>query len=286
MRVQEKKQPLLWLNNIYISIVVFLINIGEESQGTNYQPIVRGLLPEVLRQQKLSKTDMEFVLDSWSKSDSDNYLKAIARLLKSGIILYNNLWKAVLPLLVMLFIFSNCSNNNSNSRRNTYSSRRQETSITQPRRSRSNNTRQTYVRPTYRSSRSRVNTVNKITKQEALNLVENWLKAKNIVFGRTYNTDTLSRYTTGKYYTDRQSTIKQLKDEGEYMKYDSPLVQSEGELSVIGKTATIKAKVWEKYTVYNYSGQAIWNESPEGLYRWILKFENGSWKIAGAEKVN
>ena len=70
------------------------------------------------------------------------------------------------------------------------------------------------------------------------------------------------------------------------MKYDSPSVQSMGELSVFGKTAKIKVKVWEKYTVYNYSGQATWNESPVGLYNWILKFENGSWKIAGTEELD
>ncbi len=189
---------------------------------------------------------------------------------------------------IILFIFSNCSNNTSNTsdrRGNSYSSRRPATSITQPRSS-SNNTRKTYVRSTDRSSRSRVDTVNKITNQEALNLIANWLKAKNLVFGRTYNTDTLSRYTTGKYYNDSQSTIKKLKDEEEYMKYDSPSIQSAGELSVFGKTAKIRVKVWEKYTVYNDYGQAIWNESPVGLYSWILKFQNGSCKIADAEKIN
>ena len=286
MKVQKKErlQELLnRLNNLYILFVVFLINIGEENQGRNYPAIVRGLLPEVLRQQKLSKTDMEFVLNNWSKSDSE--LKTISRLLNSGIVLYNNLWKAVLALLVMLFIISNCSNNSSNSRRNTYSSRRQETTFTQPR-SRSNNTRKTNVRPTYRASRSRVNTVNQITKQEALNLVENWLKAKNIVFGPTYNTATLSKYTTGRYYADKQSAIKELKDQQVYMKYDSPLVQSVGELSVIGKTAIIKANVKEKITRYNYSGQATWNGSPERLYQWTLRFDNGSWKIASVEQLN
>lgn len=293
MKVQEEKQPQEWLNNLYIGITVWLITIGEENQERNYRAIVRGLLPEVLRQQKQSKTDMEFVLDRWSKSDGEQ--KTISRLLKSGIVLYNRLWKIFVAVIVILFIFSNCSNNSSNRRRNTYSSRRPAPTFTQPR-GRSNNTRNNYVRPTYRSNtrntpvqpthRSRVDTVNQITKQEALNLVANWLKAKTLVFGRTYNTDTLSKYTTGKYYSDRQSTIKQLKDKGEYMKYYSPSVQSVGELSVIGKTATIKVNVWEKYTVYNDSGQAIWNESPEGLYSWTLKFENGSWKIAAAEKIN
>ncbi len=105
MRVQEKKQPQEWLNNLYIPIVVFLITIGEENQERNYPVIFRGLLPEVLRQEKISKTDMEFVLDNWSKSDTE--LKRISRLLKSGIVLYNNLWKAILALLLMLFIFSN-----------------------------------------------------------------------------------------------------------------------------------------------------------------------------------
>ncbi len=93
MRVQKKKQPQEWLNNLYISIVLFLITIyDEENHKRNYRPIVRGLLPEVLRQQKLSKTDMEFVLDSWSKSDSDDDLKTISRLLKSGISWYKRRW--------------------------------------------------------------------------------------------------------------------------------------------------------------------------------------------------
>lgn len=226
MRVQEKKQPQEWLNNLYIPIVVFLITIGEENQERNYPVIFRGLLPEVLRQEKISKTDMEFVLDNWSKSDTE--LKRISRLLKSGIVLYNNLWKAILALLLMLFIFSNWSNNSSNYRQNYYSSRRQETSITQPR-SKSINTRNTYKRPAYTSSRSRVNPVNQITKQEALNLVTNWLKSKSLVFGRTYNTYTLSKYTTGRYYTEKHSTIKELKDKEKYMKHDSPSIQSVGE---------------------------------------------------------
>ncbi|NET43596.1 hypothetical protein [Okeania sp. SIO2B3] len=238
MRVQEKKQPQEWLNNLYIPIVVFWVAFfDEESQGTNYQPIVRSLLPEVLRQQKLSKTDMEFVLDSWNKSDSDDYLKAISRLLKSGIYWYNRLWIGFMALFVILVMFSYCSNNSSNRRRNTYSSRRPAPTFTQPR-GRSNNTRNNYVRPTYKS---RTNTVNQRTKQEIFD---------KVIFDKTYRAGNFkiklgSDAQNGKTYYGCDATNNCI-----FLKH--------------GKQDLRKRKITWKNGQYTYS--VFWDEGGNSMY--------------------
>ena len=81
-----------------IQIAGFIATLGK---GT-YAPIVRGLLPEVLRQKKLSQEEVDSVLKKWKKFTGDSgeeiQLSIISKLLKRGIGLAQWSWSIALGI--------------------------------------------------------------------------------------------------------------------------------------------------------------------------------------------
>lgn len=100
-------------------IVAFIATFRKKE----YKTIIQDVLPEVLRQNKLSQAEMDNVLKKWEnvELDSDDELnfKTISELLKNGIELSQRLWWIALGIGIALtaigFIFYNISKNLPNS---------------------------------------------------------------------------------------------------------------------------------------------------------------------------
>ena len=101
---------------------------------------------------------------------------------------------------------------------------------------------------------------NEITKEEAVTLIENWLKAKKEIFGPSYDTQLLSRFVTGSVYTEimaADGSLPALKQDNGYYRYGRQEVISSGNFEVNGAEATVDARVIEDLFYYSSNTLAI-----------------------------
>jgi uncharacterized protein YjbI with pentapeptide repeats len=135
---------------------------------------------------------------------------------------------------------------------------------------------------------SEKNTVQQITKQEAITLLENWLKAKEQIFGASYNTQLVNQFTTGQVYEEIMSadgSLPWLKQNNGYYRYGEQNVAPSGSFEVGDRQAIIDARIVEE--IFYYESNAIqksWTNNQ--TYRFILALEDGQWKISGRSKIS
>jgi serine/threonine protein kinase, bacterial len=123
-----------------------------------------------------------------------------------------------------------------------------------------------------------------LTKQEAVNVVSNWLNSKGQVFGQSYDERPINEYTTGTYYRDNLESLEKQKQTGQYYEFGTPAIESVGDFSVTGDRATIVLRITEETTLYR-NGQAPLIRRPSSTRLWELRYVDGKWKIANNPKV-
>ncbi|NEQ75437.1 MAG: DUF4101 domain-containing protein [Okeania sp. SIO2C9] len=99
MNIQNQAHEKESSNFSVVSLVAFFITLGKKE----YRTIIQGLLPEVLRQNKLSQAEMDNVLKKWGifPEDSGEELQfhTISKLLKRGIWLNQWIWPITLGII-------------------------------------------------------------------------------------------------------------------------------------------------------------------------------------------
>jgi len=123
-----------------------------------------------------------------------------------------------------------------------------------------------------------------LSRQQAKNLIERWLQAKQRIFAPPYNRQLLAELTTGERYQDDSGSIGWLQRNNAYYKYGVRKVDSIKRLAQDGKTATVKFDYTEDRTLY-IDGEVVPKETDFKTRTVIynLQFENGQWKIASAK---
>ena len=127
-----------------------------------------------------------------------------------------------------------------------------------------------------------------ITKQEAIVLLENWLKAKTTIFGPTYDEQLVSRFTTGSVYAEimaADGSLSWLKQNNGYYRYGKQEVIPSGNFESKDGQATVDARIIEE--LFYYSGGTLeksWTNNQD--YQFTLKFEDSQWKISGRRKIS
>lgn len=137
-----------------------------------------------------------------------------------------------------------------------------------------------------------VTSYGKLTKQDALNIVESWLEAKNNIMQSPYDIDLLGQYTTGIYYngkdgqSGRLGSVRWLIKTGSYYRFGSPKVISSGKFIKRGEDILIEAKVEQSFLFYNGELGTTQTSEENDKYRWTLRFEDNQWKIADSQKID
>ena len=127
----------------------------------------------------------------------------------------------------------------------------------------------------------------KITKPEAINIIDSWLKAKQKVFAYPFNSKILEQYTTGKYLSERIGTIQWLREKN--AKYIYNLIQRElqGQFFIKDDQVNIDIKVREDITLFVQGKiERSGTDDNTTIYRWTLQLEDNLWKITDSKKIN
>ena len=126
----------------------------------------------------------------------------------------------------------------------------------------------------------------KVTKPEAVNLIKSWLQNKKSVFASPYDIETLDKYTTGLYYQGRLDSLNWLKENNAYYSYGKPTVEASSRFKPQGVQVVIDVRVYQTTTLLVNGKIDQSKSSPDdGIYRYTLSYDNGSWKIADSQKL-
>lgn len=130
-----------------------------------------------------------------------------------------------------------------------------------------------------------------ITKQQAINLINKWLKAKHQIFAPPYSQRLIEELTAGNFYNELMSSngpVSWLKNNDAYYQYGVQKIDSVWMFatSTNGK-AIIELRITEDRTLY-HKGKV--EPSQTGLktdrYRYNLELSDGQWKIADYRAVS
>ena len=126
-----------------------------------------------------------------------------------------------------------------------------------------------------------------ITKPDALNVIQSWLKAKPQVFAPPYNLQLLEQYTTGEYLEKQKGSVDWLRAYNGYYTYGLVTLEPVGELDLNGNQIIVDVKVSQEL-ILRVNGTIDPTNSgfTKDVYRWTLQWENSSLKIAKSEKIN
>jgi len=121
-----------------------------------------------------------------------------------------------------------------------------------------------------------------LTRSQAVNLIQNWLEAKNRIFAPPYNQELAARYLTGQDYQDAIRLIKYLQENKIYYRYSSHSTSVTAQFSYTAKRATIEVIITERFQEYKKNEEDV-EEIRDRLttqrYRFKLQRVNNSWKI-------
>ncbi len=128
--------------------------------------------------------------------------------------------------------------------------------------------------------------IENFTKDEALEIVENWYRAKPKIFGYPYNKSLVDRYATGQLYyetveKDGGGSVGWLKRNGCYYSYDFSNIDNIWRFSTSGTRPLLKIKVSEKLQLNGPSNAGCSNKPryyQKNVSYWFEK-DNGNWKI-------
>lgn len=127
----------------------------------------------------------------------------------------------------------------------------------------------------------------RLTKQEAVNVVESWLKFKAQAFDNTYNEQVVAQYTTDGYRDKQLDKVRWLRRDNAYEIWLTPSVEPLGDVLHEGNEVVINVRARESVT--RYQGGVLkpkYTRSLSGTYRFTLQLDDGIWKIANVEEIN
>lgn len=137
-------------------------------------------------------------------------------------------------------------------------------------------------------------TVNSISRSEAVDLIERWLKAKRDIYGPSHQTYLGEELLTGKAYNDKikrsdgqESSSEWLANNGAYYIYGVQRIDSVNNFTSSGDQATLDVVVTEERTLYNSQGKIDQKNSAftTSLVRYNLENDDGTWKIANSRTL-
>jgi hypothetical protein len=231
----------------------------------DYQPLIRNILPEAFNQHKSRRDKMSLVLKKWRRA-TDNKIRTISDLLKNGLWLAENLWWLALGGGIILTFTGMTLVNIIQS-------------IPVPT---SQSTPDSSVVPTPEpTSNSTFN------QQEAVNVINNYLQAKERIFAPPYDRQLVANLTTGKYYEDITKpggAIDKVQQKNEYYRYDSQQTEPLGYFSATENQAEIDVKITEQMFLHKIDGSQE-DKSYSLSYRFTLAKQNNIWKIADRVKI-
>ncbi len=127
----------------------------------------------------------------------------------------------------------------------------------------------------------------RLTKQQAVNVVESWLKVKAQAFGNTYNEQVVYQYTTDSYRDKQLGKVGWLRRNNAYEIWVTPSVEPLGDVLDRGNEVVINIQARESVT--RYQGGVLdpnYTRSLSGTYRFTLQLDDGIWKVANSEEIN
>jgi hypothetical protein len=129
--------------------------------------------------------------------------------------------------------------------------------------------------------------IQRLTKQQAVNAVESWLKVKAQAFGNTYNEQVVYQYTTDGYRDKQLGKVGWLRRNNAYEIWVTPSVEPLGDVLDRGNEVVINIQARESVT--RYQGGVLapnYTRSLSGTYRFTLQLDDGIWKVANSEEIN
>lgn len=133
-------------------------------------------------------------------------------------------------------------------------------------------------------------TSNSITKQEAVNLISNWLQFKRQIFASPFNRQLAAELTTDVLYQDMikpGGSIDWLIENKAYYQFGVQKIESTGQFSANGNQATIEVNLTEDRTFYvNGKVNQSQTDFTTKLVRYNLQFVDGRWKISDYRSIN
>ncbi len=125
-------------------------------------------------------------------------------------------------------------------------------------------------------------TSNSLTKQDAVNLINGYLQAKDKIFAPPFDRQLVANLTTGKVsydITKPEGSIDWLQRNNAYYRYGIRKAEPLEYFSINGNEAQIDVSITEEVS-YSQNGILEPAKTNSDKYRYILKQENGIWKIA------
>ncbi|MDZ8080798.1 MAG: ARC6/PARC6 family protein [Nostoc sp. DcaGUA01] len=224
----------------------------------SHRPIVRNVLPEAFEQNKSRRDVIDFILNRWqyytNKEDKiGGRFKFVttSNRLRFGLWLAKNRLWLIICLIVLSGFFS-------------------------------------VIIINYIVSSSIQSTQKVITKEQALTLIDQYLQEKDKMFGPNHNMEPAERLATGEFYqqlTKPGGHIDALKQKNQYYQYivrkKTKLLrdvyynsyQAEIDVNINEKAKLYENDIYKKTETYDIN------------YRFSLKKENGTWKIADTEQI-
>jgi hypothetical protein len=140
------------------------------------------------------------------------------------------------------------------------------------------------------SSSTGVSSSNRISQNEALGVIQQWLQAKNNLFGPPYNQQLGMSLTTGKALSDNirgpstsgdaESSLEWLRNRGKYWKYGIQRIESVKNFVSDDRKAVITVNVYEQRMLYGQGGRIEKNTSQSSLTSYSLERSEGRLKIS------
>lgn len=89
-----------------------------------------------------------------------------------------------------------------------------------------------------------------LSRQQAINLISEWLREKKQIFSSPFNQSILSELTTGKLYTDSINSIAWLRNNNARYQYGFQKIESVEAFSSTGNQAVLEVRVAEDATLF------------------------------------
>lgn len=140
------------------------------------------------------------------------------------------------------------------------------------------------------TSTSAITEVADLSQDEALELVENWYKAKPQIFGPSFDQSLVEQYTTGKMYQDKLKpggSIDWLRSNGYYYTYDNSQINKVISFSNTGSQPSITVNVSEELYLHGPKGIEYKNSGPYNAdFIYYFAKDNGVWKLSDYKKLS
>jgi ARC6-like, IMS domain len=140
------------------------------------------------------------------------------------------------------------------------------------------------------SSSTAPNSTDRISQQEALAVVQEWLRAKNTLFAPPYDQQLGISLTTGKALSDNvrgpstdgsaESSLEWLRNRGKYWKYGEQRVESVKNFVADGQRAVITVNVFEQRVLYDRSGGVEQSRAKSSATTYSIERSGGRLKIS------